>query len=272
MGHRLAFRPGIPGRIPDALVLGTYKEGMPPPLLVVHGIGRETDQMAEALAPEAAATGRLVVLPVFDAVHWKTFQRPTQRSRADLALLRLLSALRFEGTLPGHRFDLAGFSGGAQFAHRFTWLYPHLVDGLAVASAGWWTFPDSAPFPYGMGASDQAPKAAQIWLRSNLRAFLSRRIVVRVGEQDNVVDHNTRSGELIDAQQGLNRLMRARRWVSALREAARAENLPDQIDFDTIPSCGHDFVACAQAGLARDFLQAPSIVHPSQSKFEGVSA
>jgi pimeloyl-ACP methyl ester carboxylesterase len=272
MTQKIALRPGIPGCIPDALIFGNRNHSMAQPLIVVHGIARETDQMAEALAPLAAATGRLVVLPIFDADHWKTYQRPTRQARADQALLRLLSALRCDGTLPLDRFDLAGFSGGAQFAHRFTWMYPSLVSHLTVASAGWWTFPDAAPFPYGMGAGNSGPAAAPLWLRSNLRAFLDREIVVRVGDQDNVVDRNTRSEEKINTQQGRDRLTRARRWVEALREAARTENIPDRVDFGTILGCGHDFVTCAQAGLAEVFLKDRSANSTLPSEIKGITA
>lgn len=272
MGIKVSLRRGIPGRVPDAVVLGAYNQSSESPLVIVHGIARETDKIAQSIAPLAAASGRLIVLPIFDLDHWKTYQRPTSRVRADIALLRLLSALDTNSVMPRCRFDLAGFSGGAQFAHRFTWMYPHLVDRLTVASAGWWTFPNDAPFPYGMGTSQEGPTFAPMWLRNNLRAFLSRKITVCVGEEDNVVDRNTRSGAFIDAQQGRDRLTRAHRWAEALRESARAEQIPEQVGFEVLPGCGHDFAVCAKAGMAKIFLEGQSPAHACLPKLEGLSA
>lgn len=272
MGVKLTLRRGIPGRVPDALVLGTYNKASASPLVIVHGIARETDKITESIAPLAETSGRLIIMPIFDLDHWKMYQRPTSRARADLALLRLLCALDTDGVMPRHRFDLSGFSGGAQFAHRFTWMYPHLVDRLTVASAGWWTFPSSAPFPYGTGASEEGPTFAPVWLRSNLRAFLSRKITVCVGEEDNVVDRNTRSGEFIDAQQGRDRPIRAHRWVEALREAARVEQIPEQVCFEILSGCGHDFASCAKAGMAKIIFEGQPSEYEFPRKVKGISA
>lgn len=248
------FRAGISGRIPDALILRPRHCRHDTPLVSVHGIAREVHEMARCLAPLAEATGRIVVLPLFDKAQWPQYQRAACRNRADQALLGLLTALENEGRIPTGPVDLAGFSGGAQFAHRFTWLYPHRIGRLTVSSAGWWTFPDETAFPYGMGPSKEGPKAASLWLRTNLRAFLDRDIVIRVGALDSTVDANTRSGPRIDAQQGRDRLTRAYRWAAALSDAAKDHGLPDRIDFDVLAGCGHDFTACANAGLSKIFL------------------
>ncbi|WP_439154407.1 hypothetical protein [Yoonia sp.] len=248
------FRSGISGRVPDALILHPSQCRHDQPLVSVHGIARDVHEMARCLAPMAEATGRMVVLPIFDRDHWPQYQRAACRNRADQAFLDLLTALESEDRIAKGPVDLAGFSGGAQFAHRFTWLYPHRIRRLTVSSAGWWTFPDEAAFPYGMGPSKEGPKAASLWLRTNLRAFLDRDIVIRVGAQDCTVDVNTRSGPRIDAQQGHDRLTRAYRWAAALSDAAKDHGLPDRIDFDVLAGCGHDFTACATAGLTKIFL------------------
>ena len=57
------------------------------------------------------------------------------------------------------RVDLVGFSGGAQFAHRFAMLYPGCVRRVVVAAAGWYTYIDpSRPFP--LAAAPATPAAA----------------------------------------------------------------------------------------------------------------
>lgn len=166
-----------------------------------------------------------------------------------------MQAIEAQDRIASGPFDLSGFSGvGAQFSHRFAWLYPTVVRRLALASAGWWTFPDMAPFPYGIGKPAEGPAATPFWLESNLRAFLDREIVVRVGAEDRIADKNTRSGPRIDAQQGRNRVDRARAWVAARRNEIHLHGLPDRLDYAEFPGCGHDFSACVEAGLDDVFI------------------
>jgi len=216
------------------------------PLVAIHGIGRQADLHAALFAPAAAAQGRAVIAPLFDEEGWPGYQRMVARGRADLALLSLLEELRVEGVLGAGRIALAGFSGGAQFAHRFAMLYPHLIERLCVASAGWWTFPDEAPFPYGLGG---------VWgarLAAGLPRFLALPVTVCVGDGDDAPDENTRSGPAIDAQQGQDRLTRARRWADALRAAAAARGITPRVTFAILPGAGHDVAQCVRSGgLAR---------------------
>ncbi|SEA98962.1 hypothetical protein [Rubrimonas cliftonensis] len=214
------------------------------PLIAVHGIGRAARLKAETFAARAAAQGRAVIAPLYDEAFWNGYQRAVAPRRADLALLELLKDLRAEGVVDAAGFDLFGYSGGAQFAHRFALLYPHLVGRLSLGAAGWWTFPDAAPYPYGLGGDGWGARMA-----AGLPRFLGLDIVVTIGAQDCEPDDATRRGEAIDAQQGVDRLTRARAWVAALREAAAARALaPPRIRLAVLPDAGHDFADCAAAG------------------------
>jgi pimeloyl-ACP methyl ester carboxylesterase len=250
------FRPGVPGLIPDAWVLGSACGAARPAVVAVHGITRGVEEMVSHLLPRAAATGRTLVVPHFDTAHWPRYQRAACRQRADLALLRLMTELRSEGRISPEPFDLSGFSGGAQFAHRFTWLYPGMVGRLCATAPGWWTFPDSGvAWPQGMAP---APRDAgqSFQLHANLRRFLDRRIVVCVGGDDTDRDENLRQGDGIDARQGLNRLIRARRWCDAARVRAHSLGLMPAISLRILQGCGHSFVECVtRGGLDHDFIQ-----------------
>lgn len=268
-----AFRPGKGRREPPAWILAPPSPAPGArPLVLVHGIARDPERMLGRLADRAAARGRLIVAPFFDARRHRGYQRVLTRTRADRALLTLLDSLTVEGVLAPGPVDLAGYSGGAQFAHRFAWLHPHRVGRLTLAAAGWWTFPDEAPFPYGLGAPRRGDRHAARCLRHNLGAFLDREIVVAVGARDRVPDAATRTGPEIDAQQGRDRLTRARRWVRALVEAAAGRGIDPTIALHVLPGCGHDFAACAEAGLDRLILpDAPPVrsVRPPRPPTQG---
>ena len=58
----------------------------------------------------------------------------------------------------GDRFYLTGYSGGAQFAHRYAFAYPRRVAALAVCAAGWYTFPDPGlVYPHGLRLGGRLP-------------------------------------------------------------------------------------------------------------------
>lgn len=251
-------RPGRGRREPSAwLALPRRMAPDAEPLVAVHGIQRGAEEQARLFADRAAALGRPVIAPLFDTRRHSGYQRAVERNRADLALLGLLDALAGEG-LATRRFALFGFSGGAQFAHRFAWLYPHRITRLTVAAAGWYTFPDDAEFPYGLGKGSLGPHDFGASCRANLADFLALPIAVAVGSLDNVVDQNTRSGAAIDAQQGADRVTRARRWTMALRDAARRHGRDPAAALHLLPGCGHTFRQCILEGdLARIVLPDP---------------
>lgn len=218
------------------------------PLVAVHGIQRGAKQQAQLLAPQAALLGRPVVAPLFNTKNWPRYQQVVRGKRADLALLQLMNELRLAGIWQTQKFELSGYSGGAQFAHRFAMLYPQLVARLTVSSAGWYTFPDEAAFPYGMASrpgrkNDWGPRFA-----SGLEQFLEIPIKVCVGSKDCVADPNTRNGTEIDQQQGEHRVMRAKRWAAALRQVASAKGISAQVGLSIMPDCGHDFGQCVRLG------------------------
>lgn len=250
----LVHRPGRGPRALDCwLALPAEPRPGARPLVAVHGISRGAREQAEAFALAAAARGRVVIAPLFDEARWNGFQRAVAPRRADAALLALLAELEGEGVIAPGLVDLFGFSGGAQFAHRFAMLYPHRLRGLSVCAAGWWTMPDATAFPYGLGGAQGALLAA------GLDRFLGLDIVVSVGSDDDRPDAATRSAPALDAAQGPDRVSRARAWVAALRAEAARRSLPDpKLTFALLPFCGHDFGACAAAGLV-DLTLAPSL-------------
>jgi len=269
-GFRLVFRParhdgGLacwiawPDRVdPSARVL-----------VAVHGIRRGADVKAALFAPRAAALGRIVIAPLFDAQRWPRYQR--LGDGADSALLELLEGLGDDAVTPieaRKRFDLCGFSGGAQFAHRFAMLYPERIGRLCLASAGWYTFPDHSPYPYGLGPPGGSG-ARTARMQSRFENFLRLPIDVYVGARDNRRDANTRSGDSVDRQQGRDRRSRASRWSEALAIEAGVRGIVPSIRFKVLPGCGHNFRRCAQrGGLVDEVLREPISLSRWQSPRE----
>lgn len=222
-----------------------------PPLVAIHGMHRGARAQATLLAPHAARAGQTVIAPRFAQETWPNYQQVVRRGRADLALLSLLDDLVMSGVERTERIALCGYSGGAQFAHRFAMLYPHRVATLTLTAAGWYTFPDRRPFPYGLGP----PVSRKVQWRprtiEDLTVFLGLPTRVLVGTKDNTADENTRSGPGIDAQQGRTRHERAIRWVSAMRNAALKCGVQPNIELIELDGCRHDFRTCLAHPAAR---------------------
>lgn len=216
-----------------------------PPLVAIHGIRRGARSQARAFAARAAAEGRPVIAPLFGKSAWPRYQQVVRGERADLALLGLMDELRLAGIWRARQFTLAGYSGGAQFAHRFALLYPHLIERLTVTAAGWYTMPDAAAFPYGFGAR----RPGDEWgarLGAGLDGLLRLPVNVCVGAND-AADENTRQRPELDAQ-GPDRLARATSWIDALGAAAERRGLPCRARLHVLKGCGHDFRECIRRG------------------------
>lgn len=240
----------------DMLDLGPWPEGfrvhlhLPdrltadmPVLVSVHGISRNAHEHIAHF--KAASDGRAVILcPGFSAEFLPHYQRlgiGKPELRADLLLDAALERVALACGLTTGRMHLFGFSGGAQFAHRYAMLYPHRVRALHLAAAGHYTFlAPGTPWPRGCRGGP-GPQ-----ILANKAHFLRLPIHLYVGEHDHYRDDALRKGPKIDRQQGENRMERACTWhahISTLRQSAG----PD-MTFETIASAGHDFAEACQAG------------------------
>lgn len=220
-----------------------------PPLVTVHGISRNGCEHAQNFAALAERSGRLVVAPFFSRTQCPRYQKVVADGcRADQALMATLVEVATQTGVTMRAFDLFGFSGGAQFAHRFAMLHPARVRRLALASAGWYTFPTvEDPFPYGLSPDS---KTGQHILDS-FDLFLRIPTLVLVGEQDTERDAGLRKGSRVDPRQGFTRVERATRWAQAVRAAAEVRQLPAMIQSQTLEGCGHNFTHCVtRAALA----------------------
>ncbi len=241
----------LPAAARDDIPLLLYRpEGLPagaPLAVCVHGHGRQPLDMLDAFAPEAAAAGFALALPLFRERgphrQYQQLWRPRKPGRADLALLRALDNAAQAHALQTDSFFLFGHSGGGQFAHRFALLHPQRVRALGIGAAGWYTWPDTAQaWPLGLGAAEGFEA------RPALADFLALPVRVWVGERDDGADDVLRDEPALSALQGEGRLERARRWVAALQSSATAAGRTADIALEVLPRAGHDFRLCARRG------------------------
>lgn len=110
-------------------------------LVVVHGSARTAESFRDAFIEFAEREGCVILAPLFPvgAVESDTGDGYKMQPPVQYAYDRLLLAMVEEvaSSLNTERdFLLYGFSGGAQFAHRFYYRYPERLIGLAVHAPG----------------------------------------------------------------------------------------------------------------------------------------
>lgn len=229
--------PDAQGRQYYALVPETLRQDAVP-LVVVHGISRNAAELALRFGEWAHAEGTPVIAPLFERARFGMYQQVCDRTGVipcDEALADILDdAARRFGFETTH-FNLFGFSGGAQFAHRYAMMHPSRVRHCIAAAAGWYTMPDTAS-AWPLGLAD-APRRVD-------RAELAQvRFDIIVGALDRQQDKALRRSPEIDSVQGTHRLQRARRWHRAMRKSGLRSSLT------IIPDLSHAFGDAVHLGL-----------------------
>lgn len=143
---------------------GPQKTPQKLPLLVfIHGTLRDDCYIDRGLIPFAESTPCAVMAPLFpagldgpfDLDSYKLLRSRTLRS--DLALLSMLDevAHRWPG-IDTSKIFLMGYSGGAQFVHRFLYLYPQRLAAVSIGAPGSVTVLDtSLQWPAGTADVEQ---------------------------------------------------------------------------------------------------------------------
>jgi pimeloyl-ACP methyl ester carboxylesterase len=215
-------------------------------LVAAHGISRNFEEHARLLAPYAEERGVVLVAPDFPEGEFGDYQRLGRRGRrADLALDQIVREAESLTGASARTFYLFGFSGGAQFAHRYALAHPERIARAAVAAAGWYSFPDTAtPYPYGIGPASGDELSD---VRFEPDKFLRVPIRVFVGAAD-TGSRNVRRNPRVDRQQGTTRIERAQRWTAAMRRAAESRGLEPLVTCELVPGVGHSFRRFVEAG------------------------
>lgn len=242
-GGRLLLRPAGGAHPEHYLFVPEDLDPALSPLVCVHGISRNAEEHARAFATVAARHRRLLIAPHFDVARFDGFQRLA--GGIEEAVEALWSEVEACVGFALGPVDLVGFSGGAQFAHRYALLNPQRVRSQALVAAGWYTFPSGRdPFPYGVKASGSRGRRCA----ENLARFLSIPTLVLVGAEDSQRDAALRRIADVDIKQGINRIERASRWSAAFLQAATRAGVATALQFATLPGCGHAFESCVADG------------------------
>lgn len=215
-------------------------------LVLVHGVTRDGLNMVKALADVADRHNLTLIAPNFSSHHYPDYQRLGRNdrgARADLAFLDMIDDCRARFGISAE-YTLLGFSGGAQFVHRFVMAHPQPINGVVLGAAGWYTnFDHQRAYPYGLRTSNRLPDIELDPVR-----LLRLPSLVVVGENDNDADQQLRQHPYLSATQGENRLERALNWHQQLLDMARDYAYPEHHQLCVLPHTRHQFVSAVRHG------------------------
>ncbi|MEH6759247.1 MAG: PHB depolymerase family esterase [Parasphingorhabdus sp.] len=241
-GRVLSIHDAGPEQLPYFIFQPTSPKAGLAPVVSIHGWTRNAAEHAFRLASLAETKGVTVIAPLYSRKEHKHYQRleirKGERCPAE-ALENLLRDAQQRFNIDTRTINLFGFSGGAQFAHRFGMMRPHLVNRMALMAAGWFTMPDiDVPYPLGI-----APSEILADRTFDLASFFGCPTRVFVGERDLRRDDSLKTGKQIDRMQGRNRVERAQRWVTAMQKYAGDHKVKADIELQIINRAKHNFGA-----------------------------
>ncbi len=208
-------------------------------LVLIHGISRNASALMNAFAPFALEAGYTVIAPVFARGICGDFQRLGRRGkgpRADWILDAILDEMGAQVGLHLPKFDVFGFSAGAQFAHRYAMAHPQRIRTMTLGSAGWYTLPNQDRYPYGLRLRRELPGVAFAPPR-----FLRVPVRVYVGSADTERDAALNRSRRVEKKQGPHRVARAQTWVDTMNRCAAELGLSQPATLELMPAVGHSF-------------------------------
>jgi len=206
-----------------------------PLLVVVHDTRRNARECAAAFAGFAERHHCAVAAPLFPAADARHPGRDNYKLlaagpvRFDLALLGIVAEIGRRYPVEAGRFALHGFSGGAQFAHRFFYLHPGRLTAVSVAAPGRIT-PLDFTRPWWAGVAGCGDLFGRPVRAADLRAVAVQ--ILAGGADTEPVQAGDPDGH--PAATGADRLSRAR----SLHASLAAHDVASRLD--VVAGAGHD--------------------------------
>ena len=164
-------------------------------LFIIHGGSRNADKYLSLWLDDAKNKNVILVAPHFkkeEHPYYQTLGMSTfsgksiknEESWLKDSIARFYSFFKNKHNLSSDNYLIYGFSGGSQFVHRYL-MYgsDRGIEKAAIGSAGWYTFIQNKPYPYGIKNKPLEPGRVE-WLMSSEVLFL-------LGDKDNDSNHSS---------------------------------------------------------------------------------
>lgn len=218
--------------------------------VVIHGSDRNNQALRDYFSIYAEETNSIVLAPLFpcglvDPDDTDNYKYVRYRGMwFDRILMQMVDEVSALYGIAWPSFNLFGFSGGAQFVHRFLLIHPARLNRVVIAAPGTVTLIDESQ-PWWMGT---AGLEEDFSFTLNRNALKRAKIHLCVGSQDTLAVTSAMRGpkdERVAESQGFGGTNRIERFNTLLRNY-RENDLT--VTAARLEGKGHDcFAACDEA-------------------------
>jgi len=213
-------------------------------LVVIHGSDFEHEAMCRYFAALAEEAGCLVLAPLFapsgsvnpDPDGFKFLR--SRHAEYDRVLLDMVAGVSERFACARERFCLFGFSGGAQFAHRFLYVHPTRLHAVSIAAPGMVTLIDPGR-PAWAGTQGLSALCGNDLVLPEVQRV---NVQLLVGSED-AQPHVGGAGQELYNHAGRNRVERLR----TLRTNYQHHGIP--VSHHEVPGAAHELAPLAAAAV-----------------------
>ena len=213
-------------------------------IFVIHGASRDVKRYLEAWLEQSKDKNVILVAPFFskDSFQYyntlelasssgKTFKN--SKTRLTNSISSFFTFFKSKYDLKTETYRIFGFSGGSQFVHRYM-MYgtDERVELAAIGGAGWYTFLNDEPFPFGI-TNMPVDKNRLDW-------FLSREVLFILGKNDNDPNHSSLNSNYGAKKQGAHRHQRGESYFNNLINYAEINEMPFRWRFRSVEGLDHN--------------------------------
>ncbi len=213
-------------------------------LFIIHGASRNVERYLKASSDDAKNKNVILVAPFFSKEYFPNYQTlgmskssgkiiNNKNRHLDNSISSFFTFFKSKYDLKNETYLIYGFSGGSQFVHRYL-MYgvDARVEKAAIGSAGWYTFLNNDPFPFGT-------KNMPIQ-RSRYKWFLSREVLFILGEDDDDPNHSALNNNKGATNQGKHRHERGENYFKNLINFSEEFQIPFRWRYKSVPGLDHN--------------------------------
>ncbi len=189
-------------------------------IFIIHGNSRDVERYINLWLEPSKDKNVILVAPHFTRLNYSNFGTlqiarssgkilKNQSNNLKNSLSLFFTYFKNKYNLQTSTYSIFGFSAGSQFAHRYLLFSDDIqVDRVVLGSAGWYTFLNDEPYPYGMRNMPIE--------RERYEWYLSREVLFILGAKDNDPNHESLNNSKGAKQQGSNRFERGQNYFKNL--------------------------------------------------------
>ena len=213
-------------------------------LFIIHGASRDVNKYLEAWIDDAENKNIILVAPHFTKDSFKYYStlglasssgKMMDDSKTNLSnsIALFFNIFKSKYSLSTDKYLIFGFSGGSQFVHRYMMYGKDTrIEKAVLGSAGWYTFLNNEPFPFGIKNMPLDKKRID-W-------FLSRKVLFILGKSDNDPNHPTLNSNKKAIEQGEHRYERGQNYFNSLTHYAEQSKTPFRWRYKSVEGLDHN--------------------------------